>query len=60
MGRLDDIIVRNQHRNRFGERFTVAIGVTVFLLIILGAPDRRAPAGLHRIRLAAQEHRTHK
>jgi len=27
MGRLDEIIVRNQHRNRFGERFTVAIGV---------------------------------
>lgn len=36
MGRLDDIIVRNQHRNRFGERFTVAIGVSVFLLIIIG------------------------
>lgn len=36
MSRLDDIIVRNQHRNRFGERFTVGIGVAVFLLIIIG------------------------
>ena len=35
MGRLDDIIRRNKHPKRFGERLTVGIGLALFLLLIL-------------------------
>jgi hypothetical protein len=35
VGRLEDIVERNQNPKRFGERITVGIGFGVFLLIIL-------------------------
>lgn len=35
MGKLDDIIARNQNPKRFGERMTVGIGLGVFVLFIL-------------------------
>ncbi len=52
MGRLDDIIRRNKHPKRFGERLTVGIGLGLFVLLIillmvltdLGLPPSDPPA----------------
>jgi len=35
VGKLDDIIARNKNPKRFGEKMTVGIGLSVFVLIIL-------------------------
>ncbi len=35
MGRLEDIVHRNKHPKRFGERLTVGIGLGLFVLLVL-------------------------
>lgn len=35
MGRLEQIIARNKHPKRFGERLTVGIGLGLFVLLII-------------------------
>lgn len=35
MGRLENIIARNRHPKRFGERLSVGLGLALFLLVII-------------------------
>ena len=35
MGRLENIIARNKHPKRFGERLSVGLGLALFLLVVI-------------------------